>query len=329
MSYNKTVLAGVLKEYEGRRVLNLTERDSRREEIYSKLPRIKEIDGQLAEVGISLSRLALLGSIDGESAIEKIKSQSEALINEKKQLLNKNGYDSNYLTEQFRCSECKDTGYKDHQLCYCLQKRLKQEAYKLSNLSQQLDTQNFDSFNPSYYSTQRDSQSGIIPLEQIQHILKESIDFVNNFEAVEQKNLFMCGNTGLGKTFLSSCIAKELLDKGYCVIYQSANRIFNMLQDDRFNTGGDNNKHIINSLYDCDLLIIDDLGTELVTSYTASAFFDILNTRLINNKKMIINTNLSLERINTVYSPRIASRLMDFLQMVFIGEDIRKQRFER
>ena len=188
-----------------------------------------------------------------------------------------------------------------------------------------LDTQNFDNFDFSYYSDIVDPKENISPKRNMESIFQTCFNFVKNFDETDE-NLLLYGGPGLGKTFLSSCIAKDLLDKGKTVFYQTAFKIFGLLEDYKFNRSEESSvKTQVDRLFDVDLLIIDDLGAEFINTYTSSAFFNILNSRLLDKRKTIINTNLNMEELVNLYSNRVVSRLLGhYTPLKFFGEDIRK-----
>lgn len=195
----------------------------------------------------------------------------------------------------------------------------------MSNLSRVLHHQNFSTFDESIFSTQREDSSGVSPQENILEILSICEGFVMNFDKDNDENMLFYGDTGLGKSFMCNCVAKELLDKGYLVIYQTAFKMFEIIEEYKFKNSDDHiTKDNYNNLFDCDLLIIDDLGTELTNSFTNSELFNILNTRLLSGKKTIISTNLSPMQLGDIYAQRIFSRIFDRFRMVkFIGNDLR------
>lgn len=320
------VLNGILKEYEILR--NTAEQDlnNKKEHIYSIIPRIKEIDSSLSMLGIAFSKSILNSPQKSEELTEELHQKVRDLKAEKVELLVANNFTQDYLTLKYTCPVCKDTGFVDSQKCKCLKQKLINYAYDKSNLSNLLSEQNFDTFDFEYYSNTPLDKVGIPPRKNMQDIYKTCLSFVNNFDAIND-NLLFTGPTGLGKTFLSSCIAKDLLDKGKTVFYQTAFKTFDILEEYKFSKDKDSfNKEKVNMLFDCDLLIIDDLGTEFINSYTSSEFFNILNSRLLDKKKTIISTNLSLEELFEVYSARVVSRLIGHYKVLkFFGEDIRKK----
>ncbi|MGE4284613.1 MAG: ATP-binding protein [Clostridia bacterium] len=330
MAYDKQVYSQIIKSYEALQDKQKAELEHKKGEIYKEIPRIEEIDRQLYETGLSLVRQLFQHSSETEDIIEQIRQKNIDLNMEKGELLSVHGYPADYLTIRYKCKTCKDTGYENNQLCSCFRQKLIEAAYAQSNLAAILDTQNFDNFDFSYYTTSTDSESKISPRQNMQDIFQKCIDFVTNFDKSDQ-NLLLYGGTGLGKTFLSSCVAKDLLDKGKTVFYQTAYKTFGLLEDYKFNKSDSlADKHQIDKLFDVDLMIIDDLGSEFINTYTSSVFFNILNTRLMDKRKTIINTNLNIEELTELYSERVISRLLGhYLPLKFFGEDIRQSRMYR
>ena len=295
--------------------------EERTKEIYSKIQRIAEIDKEISNLGISLTR-SMLAKKNSDEALEEFKKGASKLNMEKCELLVANGCKPDYLDEVFSCSMCHDEGYVDGKLCSCLENLYKELVYKAANLPILMDEQSFDTFNLDYYEDNDDEFS---PRKTMEIIFNFCKNYALTF-ADDSKNLLMYGGTGLGKTMLSSCIAKEVIDKGFKVYYQPAYRIFSLFESNKFSNEQDEAiKAQIKYIFNSDLLIIDDLGSELVTTYTAEVLFDLINTRINSGKKTIINTNLSLEDLETIYSPRISSRLTgNYTHLEFTGDDIRK-----
>jgi|LSQX01.3.fsa_nt_gb DNA replication protein DnaC len=327
MTYHKQLYKQIALEYQNRIDAKKTELENRKREAYKKIPRIREIDGELYHTGLKLTKEVIKKSSNIDKVIKNLKSRNLDLNAEKGELLSVNGFPVDYLTIKYDCKACKDTGHINATMCKCFKQRLIKAAYAQSNLSVLLEKQNFDTFDFSYYSSEINKKEGMSPKENIQNILNICLDFVNHFEEAGG-NMLLYGEIGLGKTFLSSCIAKELLDQGKTVFYQTAYKILNILEDYKFHRSSDPTiTEQADKLFEVDLLIIDDLGTEYINTYTSSAFFDILNTRILNNKKIIINTNLNINEIADLYTERVVSRLFGhFTQLKFFGEDIRKQK---
>ena len=296
---------------------------ARQDFLYEKLPRIKEIDDEMAGIGLELAKLVLKRD-ESASAAKDLRARSESLADEKARILYDNGYDDSFFSDVYDCAACKDTGFLREKHCHCLKQRLITKYYEMSNLSKVLERENFDAFNLNYYSDIIDIAHGISPRDNINRIWTTSLKFVENFDK-NFENLLFYGATGLGKTFLSNCIAKELLDTGKTVLYTTAGQLFKLVEDARFNRGkAAEDSAYLSMVPDVDLLIIDDLGTEFSTIVTNSELFDFINTRLLNKKSTIISTNLAPRDFEEYYSDRITSRIFgEYTLLGFIGEDIR------
>ena len=258
--------------------------------------------------------------------MEEFREQQKKLTLQKKALLTSNGYPEDYLEPIYQCSDCHDTGYIGNQKCHCFQKAIIQLLYTQSNLQEILEKENFDTFSLSYYSNHYiDKKTGRSSLALMQDALAACHTFVNTF-STDFRNLFLYGSTGVGKTFLSHCIARELINKSYSVIYFTAFELFDIIAKYKFEkdeTAGVMYEHI----FSCDLLIIDDLGTELTNSFTSSQLFLCLNERLLNRKSTIISTNLTLDSLVELYSERTFSRITsNYTMLRLTGDDIRIQK---
>ena len=322
----ESTIKDILTGYERKRDLAEKELEARKKKVYHRIPEIKEIDDEVAKIGLKLAKLVLLNPQDKDKILEETKFKMDALKNRKNQLLNDFKIPTGYLNLKYDCPICKDTGFlKTGKKCNCLKQQIINQAYSMSNLSRILNTQNFSTFDPSKFSMERDEYLGISPQENILEILSICEGFVFNFNKDNDENMLFYGDTGLGKSFMSNCIAKELLDKGYVVIYQTAFKMFEIIEDYKFKNADDHiSKDNYENLFDCDLLIIDDLGTELTNSFTNTELFNILNTRLLAGKKTIISTNLTPIQLGETYTQRTFSRIFDRFRMIkFIGNDLR------
>ena len=316
------VFKEAMRELEKQRLQAQKALAARQDFLYEKLPEIKKIDDKMADIGLSLAKLVLKRDVAGEA--EGLRAKSEHLAQEKARILYDNGYDDAFFLEVYNCTDCKDTGYLDQKHCYCLKQRLIARYYEMSNLSKVLERENFDAFNINYYSDTVDEIRGISPRDNITRIWTTSLKFVENF-GTKFENLLFYGPTGLGKTFLSNCIAKELLDMGKTVLYTTAAQLFKLVEDARFNRVDIvDGATYLSMVMDVDLLIIDDLGTEFSTIVTNSELFNFINTRLLGKKPTIISTNLAPRDFEEYYSDRITSRIFgEYTLLSFIGDDIR------
>ena len=326
---NTTILKSLLVIYENKRNKKMQEAENRKNDLYKHNPRFDEIDSELSSLSITASK-NLINSNNFEY-LNELRKKVEQLKKEKHELLLSITHDENYLKPIYDCTLCNDTGYitenYNTKMCTCLKQQLYDMEYNKSNILS-LENHNFDNFLSTVYSDIVDNNkygSNISPRENIEKIKKKSYDFINNFDNSEQKNLLFTGNTGLGKTFLSGCIANELIKQGKNVLYQTAPVMLDTIIDYRF---GKTDGMIYNSLLDVDLLIIDDLGTECMNNMKFSELFNIINSRLLcQNKKTtktIISTNLNIQNLFKNYDERIVSRLIGNYEILrFFGDDIR------
>ena len=297
----------------------------RRSEVFLKVPRIREIEEELDRFGIRMLNMIASGQSDEKKAVSAIAAENKEFVKERERLLIQAGFDKDYLEIKPYCSKCEDSGFEDGKICSCLQKEITAIALREANLSELLSEQTFENFKLSYYSGEYVPEYGCSPRENMQAILSECKSFVENF-AISEENLLFCGGCGLGKTFLSSAVANELIKKDKDVLYVSCNALFPILEDMHFGreVSGEA-QYIVKKLGECDLLILDDLGSEFVTQFTCAELFRIINTRLISGKKMIISTNLNRSMLKNTYNERIASRITgSFSILEFLGDDIRR-----
>lgn len=272
-------------------------------------PDIAEIDKELSSVS-RLIAAAVANKNCGEE-IEKIKNRNLELQETRRKKLASYGLDENYDTPVFSCPVCSDTGYDGKTFCSCVIKMCARDAYLSSGLGKASLGNTFENFSLKYY--------GGKDRENMSDVLDTCLHFADNFNG-DGANLLFTGGTGLGKTHLSSAIAQRVIDRGYTVVYESAQNVFDVFENIRFGRGeGDTNRFM-----ECDLLIIDDLGSEFSTNYTSSVLYQIINTRLMNGKSVVLSTNLGGKELSKRYGERIYSRLLgSFDTCVFSGNDIR------
>lgn len=288
--------------------------------LYKNVPRLQEIEKQIKIKGIELFKSAVShGNIE---KFDEFKECCNKLNQERQNILKSMGLDEESLEPRYKCKICKDTGMADTKKCVCFNKRLAEKYYQLSNLGDILKKENFDKFNYNLFS-RNIYEDNISPYDNIKKITKEALFAIENIDE-EPLNMLFYGRSGLGKSYMCNCIAKELMDRGYFVIYMSAYKLFTTMTNIRFNNGSRQDIDTAELLEICDLLVIDDLGTEGVNSSTVPEFFDILNTRLRGNKSILISTNLDVPDLGVVYSERILSRIIgNFKVFKFIGSDLR------
>lgn len=312
----------LLRQYEETRVRHQHEQQERREQIYSKLPELSELDAELAEGSVRAAKAAL----DGDStAMDLLAERNRSISQRKQQLLESAGYSPDILNPTYTCPDCKDTGFVGSQKCHCFKQALTLSLSQNSTLGHVLEKENFSTFSFSYYDDMTaDQQLHLTPQDNIRKVVSDAKLFVSEFDTTF-RNLLIYGNTGVGKTFLSNCIAKELMDSAHHVVYMTSHSLFRVFESHQFAHNDDTDDSILyRYIFDCDLLIIDDLGTELSNSFTNSGLYTCINERFLHRKSTVISTNLSLEQLRDRYSERIFSRITgNYTLLKLIGKDIR------
>lgn len=318
--YNK-----ILRDYDRKQLENKSKLDHRIENAYQRIPKFKEVDNLLIDAAMTKAR-QLLASSDNNTLLNDLKKTAEAVKNERKSLLLDHGFPEDYLDLQYECGDCKDTGYIDNEKCHCFKQSIVSILYSQSNIQTAIAKENFSKFSFDFYPDNcPDESTGLTPRQNIEKVVRQSKDFINSFDD-KFENLLIYGNTGVGKTFLSNCIAKELLDKSYTVIYLTAFQLFDILEKNKFNKDDDSQEvqSKFNYILSCDLLIIDDLGTELTNAFINTQLYLCVNERYLREKSTIISTNLSLDNIVEKYSERIFSRIIsNYTLLKIVGSDIR------
>lgn len=326
-----STLQKLLIEYDKKRNKEEYEATLRKKDIYEKEPKLQEIDNKLSSLAISTAK-ALINNNDPK-LLEKLEDEIHLLKQNKLKILKSISISSDYFLPNYECTICNDTGYITNSdyttsMCNCLKQKIFDIEYNKSNISN-LKNENFNHFSELFYSDEINIdkyKAKISPRENILKIKQLAHQFIDNFDDPNEKNLLFTGNTGLGKTYLSSCIANELLSQNKNVLYQTAPVMLDSIIDYRFGKANFN-KEMYDHLLEVDLLIIDDLGTESINNMKFTELFNIINTRLLNQKnitKTIISTNLSLKNLYDTYDERIVSRIVgNYNVCYFFGDDIR------
>ena len=298
----------------------------RRKEIKTKLPIVLDLEAQIGKLCVEVAVSSFKEIANREAHIANLKNRITDLRVKKYEVLGQYGYSGDYIEKHYKCNKCKDTGFIGNIKCSCYKSKMVQLYYNSSELKEMLRNDNFENFNFELFASRKLNGEPESPRKNIEDICSKMWTYVNEFENTDENVLFY-GNSGTGKTFLSHCLAKELLDRGYLVVYRTADDLIQNLRSVKF----DNNIAIENLLVNCDLLIIDDLGTEQITNFSKTELFNLLNKKLLKGKKMLVSSNFTLEVLSKTYSERITSRLFgNFTLNKFFGDDIRvKQNFNK
>ncbi len=311
----------LLRSYEETRTTHLWDQRARRDRVYGELPELDTLDRQIAESSVAAARSAL----DGDTgALDRLAETNRLLSDKKKQILQDAGYSKDYLELTYTCPDCKDTGFIGNEKCDCFKQALTFALSEASTLPHLLEKENFDTFSFSYYDDMTaDSQLQLTPRANMQRILADAKRFVDEFDA-SGRSVLIYGNTGVGKTFLTNCIAKALLDTAHHIVYLTSHALFEAFEAHRFDHSDVASGSLYQYIFRCDLLIIDDLGTEVSNAFTNSMLYTCINERQLQRKSTVISTNLSLEQLRDRYSERIFSRITgNYTLWKLIGKDIR------
>ena len=325
MATKTQIYKEVLREYDALRTQKAAELRERREAIYAKLPRLEEIERELSLLGVSTAKLVLMQPESREAALAQLQEKQQALISERNELMAQNCLSPSLLKVEYVCEACKDTGYIGSEQCACMKHKLMDRLYDQSNVREVIRIENFDTFDLRLFSDEVMQGEGISPKENAKRNLKMAMAFAEDFTG---ENLLLYGGAGRGKTFMCNCIAKDVLERGKTVLYLTAGQLFRQLEEMRFHRDEEEEvKDWDNELLEADLLIIDDLGTEFATMFTASELFRIVNDRKLRKKPVVISTNLDYRALMDQYSDRVMSRLIgEYTTMKFFGDDIRMKK---
>ena len=324
MPYSQEIYHIAKDRLQERRQQAVRTADFNREQLFREIPRLSEINSELLSIGAAIAK-SIIKDSDSED-IRTLSENSLQLQQEQDAVLEEHNIDKAVMEPHYYCSLCGDTGYieQDHNtvVCECLKKLMADIACEQLSANLPLSDCTFESFSLNYYSKEPDVL-GKIPFNRMSNIYNYCVNYADTFNE-HSKSILMKGGTGLGKTHLSLAIANEVIRKGSSVIYTSAPQIMSKLEREHFNYQYDAQEETFNSLLKCDLLILDDLGTEFVSDFTRSCVYNLFNARILSNKPIIISTNLQLDELITTYSQRFVSRLIGSCDRLdFIGEDIR------
>lgn len=322
MGYNKENYARIRQEYQGKNLKAKEAAEARCLELHKSHPELEKIDKLLSSTGMNILRESVKGAEGLDERIARLREENRELLSARAAYLASIGYPADYTAVKYECSKCSDTGFIGTKMCECMRRELIMAGYESSGLGKLVKTQSFDSFSVDYY---KDTPGAYEMMTQNLAICRK---FAEKFEADNGESLLFVGKSGLGKTHLSTAIAKTVIERGYDVVYETAQNILSDFEYERFGRGyGDSSPVRTGKYFDCDLLLVDDLGTEVSNQFTVACLYNIINTRINNGKSMIISTNLSVKEIFDRYGERINSRLNgEFLGLNFVGKDIRLKR---
>lgn len=321
MGYNRENYLRISQEY-ARKLSDAKNLAAKRlSEIHDRIPAIAQIDGELAGTGLRIMDAISAGKLGLEERIAEIRRSNEKLQAERRRLLEARGYPADYTDVHYDCPKCQDSGYVGRELCSCMRFRLTMAGLESSGIGRLFDSQNFDTFSLKYYQNTPDTY------RKMATVLDICSEYAEGFHSETRENLLLLGKTGLGKTHLSTAIAGVVISRGFEVVYESAQNLFDDFSAERFDNGRSGKQVSTERYRECDLLIVDDLGTEIANSFTVSTLYNLLNTRIQSGKPMIVSTNLTVENLQKQYGDRIYSRLIgEFTVLLFTGTDVRMQK---
>lgn len=325
MALSNSQYDSIMRIYNQKQLEHKHELDRRIEEVYERIPAVREMNDEVTASAVKSARRLLAG--DREAA-DKLKKVIETVGEERRELLSAYGYPADYLELQYDCPDCRDTGYAHGRKCRCFRQKELGLLYAQSNIKEVLGRENFETFSYEFFDDrQMDKRSGRTARAYMEQVTALCRQYVEEFET-KKSNLLFTGKTGLGKTFLSNCIARELIEQCFSVVYLPAVEMFEIFSKDRFDYDAtEEDRDRSQYLLDCDLLIIDDLGTELINTFTTSQLFYVINERLLRKKGTIISTNLPINEMRDEFTDRVMSRIVSQYTVIpLYGEDIRIQK---
>lgn len=321
MALSNSQYDAIMREYGRQQLENQHQLEARRNEIYRVIPAVRELEAEIASRSVAGAKRLLAGDT---GALAELREELADLREQKAILIRAKGYPEDYLTLHYRCPDCEDTGWRQGRKCHCFLRAQMKLLYAQSNLDHVLDQENFSRLSYGYYdSSEIIPELGLTNADYMRRVVAGCREFAADFDR-KKENLLFTGSTGVGKTFLTNCIAKELIDSGHSVIYLSAGDLFEVFSRNKFDYDTpEDMRDTYRYILDCDLLIIDDLGTELNNSFTSSQLFYCINERMNMSRSTIISTNLSLKQLRDSYTDRVTSRIMRYRIIPLYGRDIR------
>ncbi len=325
MALTNAQYGAVMRKYEQQQLKNLHERDKRQQEVYACIPRVEELDREIGTLAATCARRLLDGDAD---ARRQLRDEMADNRREKASLMQAAGFPADYMELHYQCPDCRDTGYAEGKRCHCFEQERIRILYAQSNIQEILRRENFDTLSFAYYDDRDELPGlGMTELAYMKRVVSRLRAFAGGFPD-SGRNILFTGSTGVGKSFLTNCIAKALMDRYVSVIYLPSDELFGLLSRSRFGRDGqDEAEETGTDILDCDMLIIDDLGTEMNNTFVSSQLFCVINERINRGKGTIISTNLSVDLLRDAYSDRVTSRLMsNYMMIPLYGADKRLRR---
>lgn len=324
MGYNRNNLKRIKEEYSTKHLIAEREADMRRRELHAKLPELEAIDKKLSRVGIDLMGVALELGGGKEAKFAALRKENAELNNRRDALLVAAGYPADFTDVKYECEKCSDSGYVGIKMCDCMRNALVMAGFESSGIAELLKRQTFESFSLEYYKQNPESY------KMMERILGYAKNYAESFESGKADSIAMFGGTGLGKTHLSSAIAKKVIEKGNDVFYVTAVGMVSDFEAEQFGGQRMEKGELTDRYFDCDLLIIDDLGAEMANQFTVSCLYNLLNVRINRHAATILSTNLTQQELFKKYNERITSRIIgEFRILPFTGTDIRMQKISK
>ncbi len=323
MGYNQENYKRIREEYETKYLRAREEADARREEVYLEIPELRSADRELNGLGLEIMGAVLSGK--PEEALAALREKNTAILRARGEILKAHGFPADYTEIKYECPLCADSGFVDFKMCSCMKKKIIEAGYETSGMAELLSNQTFENFSLDYY---KNDPTAYRRMQQILQLMKQ---YAESFTVGTSGSLVLFGGTGLGKTHLSSAVARTVLDRGYDVFYTGAVNMLSDFEYQRFgnsmtgDVGQDTSRY-----FSCDLLIIDDLGTEVTNQFTTSVLYNIINTRLNRKLSTVISSNLSQADFKKRYWDRITSRVLgEYTVLPFVGTDVRSQKLNK
>lgn len=324
MGYNKQNFKRIREEYANKHMLAEEAAERRRAELHMRLPEVADIDRRLGRTGVEIMGTALLPENQRAAAMERLRRENEELNAARAALLVGAGYPADYSDVKYECEKCGDSGYEGIRMCECMRNAIIMAGFESSGISRLLEKQTFESFSLEYY---KGDAKALANMERVLSVMKT---YAEEFTPESAQNLALFGGTGLGKTHLSSAVAREVLKRGYDVLYVTALDLVSDFEAEQFGQRGTARGELTDRYFECDLLIVDDLGTEMANQFTVSVIYNLLNVRINRKAPMILSTNLGQKELLAKYNDRITSRIFgEFRPLLFLGADVRMQKIKR